>query len=53
MRLTEVEVGSVADRGCLFQIPDPDFYPSRISDPGSDNSSKREGSKLFYCYTLF
>ena len=24
-------------------IPDPDFYPSRISDPGSKNSNKREG----------
>jgi hypothetical protein len=24
-------------------IPDPDFYPSRISDPGSKNSIKREG----------
>jgi hypothetical protein len=27
--------GSVADPGCLSWIPDPDFYPSRISDPGS------------------
>ncbi len=26
---------SVADPGCLSRIPDPDFYPSRISDPGS------------------
>jgi hypothetical protein len=26
-------------------IPDPDFYPSRISDPGSKNSNKREGWK--------
>jgi hypothetical protein len=25
----------VADPGCLSRIPDPDFYPSRISDPGS------------------
>ncbi len=24
---------SVADAGCLSRIPDPDFYPSRISDP--------------------
>jgi hypothetical protein len=24
-------------------IPDPDFYLSRISDPGSKNSNKREG----------
>jgi hypothetical protein len=27
--------GSVADTGFLSQIPDPDFYPSRIPDPGS------------------
>jgi hypothetical protein len=26
---------SVADPGCLSRIPDPDFYPSRIPDPGS------------------
>jgi hypothetical protein len=31
---------SVADPGCLSQIPDPVFYPSRIPDP---DSSKREG----------
>jgi hypothetical protein len=42
--------GSVADPGCLSRIPDPDFYPSRIPepgsripDPGSKNSKKREG----------
>jgi hypothetical protein len=31
---------SVADPGCLSPIPepDPDFYPSRISYPGSNNS---------------
>ena len=28
---------SVADPGCLSRIPDPDFYPSRIPDPGSKN----------------
>ena len=27
--------GSVADPGCLSRIPDPDFSPSRIPDPGS------------------
>jgi hypothetical protein len=26
---------SVADPGCLSRIPDPDFYPSRIPDLGS------------------
>ncbi len=39
----EKEWGSVADPGCLSRIPDPDFYPSRISDPGSKNRNKREG----------
>jgi hypothetical protein len=39
---------SVADPGCSFRIPDPDFYLSRISDPGSKNSSKREGRKNFF-----
>jgi hypothetical protein len=28
-------VTSVADPGCLSRIPDPDFYPTRIPDPGS------------------
>jgi len=28
-------VPSVADPGCLSRIPDPNFYPSRIPDPGS------------------
>jgi hypothetical protein len=28
-------LSSVADPGCLSRIRDPDFYPSRISDPGS------------------
>jgi hypothetical protein len=26
---------SVPDPGCLSRIPDPDFYPFRIPDPGS------------------
>ncbi len=34
---------SVADPGCLSRIPDLDFYPSRIPDPGSKNSNNREG----------
>jgi hypothetical protein len=29
------EETSVAGPGCLSQIPDPDFYPSRIPDLGS------------------
>ncbi len=56
---------SVADPGCLSRIPDPDFYPSRISDPGSrildpgsKNSNKRErwkklDVKPFYVATKF
>ncbi len=44
--------GSVADPGCLSRIPDPDFYPSRILDPGSKNSTKR-GVKIFVCQTFF
>jgi hypothetical protein len=36
---------SVGDPGCLSQIPDPDFYPSRIPnlDTRSKNSNKRKG----------
>jgi hypothetical protein len=33
---------SVADPGCLFRIPDPDFYPSRIQQV----HQKRRGKKL-------
>ncbi len=40
-------------------IPDPDFYPSRIpdpgsriTDPGSKNSNKREGWKKICCHTF-
>ncbi len=43
---------SVADPGCLSRIPDPDFYPSRISDPGSKNSNKREGWKKICCHNF-
>jgi hypothetical protein len=44
---------SVADPGCLFLIPDPDFYPSRIPDLGSKNSNKREGWKKTCYHTFF
>ena len=43
---------SIADPGCLSRIPDPDFYPSRISDPGSKNSNKRERWKKTSCHTF-
>jgi hypothetical protein len=33
-------------------IPDPDFYPSGIPDPGSKNRNKREGEKNC-CHTFF
>jgi hypothetical protein len=35
----------VADPGCLSRIPDPDFYPSRISDPKT--ATKERGEKKF------
>jgi hypothetical protein len=33
-------------------IPDPDFYPSRISDTGSKKSNKREGWKKICCHNF-
>ncbi len=33
---------SVADPGCLFQIPDPDFFPSRIPDPKTATKERDE-----------
>jgi hypothetical protein len=36
---------SVADPGCLSRIPDPDFCPSRISDPGTKTATKEMGEK--------
>ncbi len=40
----------IPDPGSL--IPDPDFYLSRISDPGSKNSNQRERWKKINCYTF-
>ncbi len=34
-RSMHLGASSVADPGCLSRIPVPDFYPSRIPDPGS------------------
>jgi hypothetical protein len=50
--------GSVADPGCLSRIRDPDFYPSRILDPGSlipdpKTATKDRGEKKFFCETIF
>jgi hypothetical protein len=36
-------IGSVADSGCLSRIMIFTHPGSQISDPGSKNSSKREG----------
>jgi hypothetical protein len=54
---------SVPDPGCLSRIPDPDFYPSRIPDPGSripdpKTATKERGEKKlvvipFYVATNF
>ncbi len=35
----------------VLRIPDPDIYPSRISDPGSNNSIEREGGKTNFLAT--
>jgi hypothetical protein len=53
----------VADPGCLSRIPDPDFYPSRIPDLGSQiqdpkTATKERGEKKivvipFYVATNF
>jgi hypothetical protein len=53
---------SVADPGCLSRIPDPDFYPSRIPDPGSripdpgsriQKQQQKRGVKKKYDVILF
>jgi hypothetical protein len=43
---------SVPDPGCISQIPDPDFYPSRIPDlgcqiPDPARATKEEREKRF------
>ncbi len=44
-------LSSVADRGCLSRIPDPDFYPSRIPDPKT--VTKERGEKKFVIILFF
>jgi hypothetical protein len=34
-------------------IPDPDFYPSRISDPGSNSNNNRERWEKIFVLTFF
>ncbi len=43
---------SVADPGCLSRIQIFTHPGSRISDPGSKNSNKREGWKKIWCHTF-
>jgi hypothetical protein len=45
MNKSPVAENSVADPGCLSRIPDPDFYPSRIPDPGSRIPDPKTGRK--------
>jgi hypothetical protein len=60
-RLEKVNLeDSVADPGCLSripdsQIPDPDFYPSRILDPGSrlQKPQEKRGVKKICCHIFF
>ena len=46
---------SVADPGCLSRIPYPDFYPSRISDPGFriQKQQQKRGVKKICCHIFF
>jgi hypothetical protein len=37
---------SVADPGCLSRIPDPNFYPSRITDPKTVTKERGEKNLL-------
>jgi hypothetical protein len=43
---------SVADPGCLTRIPDPDFYPSRILDPGSPDPKTATKEKKICCHKI-
>jgi hypothetical protein len=47
---SQIQSISFADPGCLTQIPDPHFLPSRMSDLESNKNKKEEGKK---CYPLF
>jgi hypothetical protein len=46
---------SVADPGCLSRIPDPDFYPSRIPDVGSQiqKQQQKRGVKKKFVIPFF
>jgi hypothetical protein len=42
---------SVADPGCLSRIPDPDYYPSQVTDPTS--ATKEEEAKKLVVLPFF
>ncbi len=44
------EYRGVADSGCLYRISDPNFCPSRVSDPGSKKGTKEKGGKNLLSY---
>jgi hypothetical protein len=35
------------------RIPDPDFYPSRIPDPGSKTATKERGEKKIFVIPFY
>jgi hypothetical protein len=43
-------VSSVADPGCLSRILDPDFYPTRIPDPGIEINREVKKNLLSYFF---
>ncbi len=59
-KLRDIPAGDRNVANLFNRIPDPDFYPfrfpdpgSQISDPGSKNSNKRERSKKFVSKPFF
>jgi hypothetical protein len=48
--ITRMALTSIADPGCLFRIPDPDFYPSRI---GSRNQQQQQKCRVSDPYSFF
>jgi hypothetical protein len=51
-RETEIKDIQVGFNMSGMFIPDPDICPSRISDPGTNNSTKR-GGEIFFSPTIF
>jgi hypothetical protein len=46
-------MGSVADPGCLFRIPDPNFFPSRIQTQQQKREVKKNVCHTFFCSHKF